>query len=102
MKLSGWAPGVFLLMAGCAVPAVHPPSPPATEWFWVPDGVEPQTIVEAARVCEAHVDGAIAHHVPVPSGYSFHVFRFVGKNTQAARKCTVDRLHATPRFTSRP
>jgi len=107
MKRSFWALGLFVLIGGCATSDRHSSASeaywdlPETGSYWVPVGVDAREIVEAARICGAQVDGGIDHHVPVPPGYAFHVFHFVGENSPAVQACTVDHLGAVPRLTAR-
>lgn len=74
---------------------------PATGWYWVPEGVEPTAISQAADECGALVDGSVANHGIVPAGTSVHIFHFVGDNTVEVRQCTVARLGAIPQLTTR-
>lgn len=95
-----------LLLGGCASADAYPKrsaiywDQPTTEWYWVPDGVEPAAILRTAGDCGAHVDGSVANHGVVPTGFAVHVFKFVGENTSAARDCTIKRLGATPQLTT--
>ena len=106
MKRSFWAASLLILTASCA--ASNGPSGDEVYWdlpetgsYWVPEEVDARAIIAAAAECGAHVDGGIDHHIPIPPGYAFGVFHFVGENSLAERKCTIDRLRAVPRLTAR-
>lgn len=101
-----WTASLSILTASCAAPNRQPGEEvywdlPETGLYWVPEEVNSRAIVAAAAECGSQVDGGIDHHIPIPPGYSFHVFRFVGENTLAEEKCTIDRLGAVPRLTAR-
>jgi hypothetical protein len=95
-----------LALTGCTANSVYPPgdvtyywAEPKTGWYWVPKGTEASAIIAVANNCGAKVDGAIADHGIVPSGFDYGVFEFIGPVPDAAIQCTVTSLRAEPALT---
>lgn len=107
------APRAFTFMialaalGGCVSSDAYPPRntvywvQPETGSYWIPEGVEPATILQAASDCGARVSGSIANHGIVPPGISTHVFHFAGENNSQVKRCTIEKLNAIPQLSAR-
>jgi hypothetical protein len=71
---------------------------PETGWYWVPEGTEASSFVRAADQCGAKTEAAVASHGIVPPGFAYGIFKFVDPSSDAAQKCTIDRLRAVPQL----